>query len=344
MINANLENNNVHHNNVERLKKNIRIQLSEDPNLSRKQKRRLTKRLQGADATDLPEIVEAIKEQSHEVHLENTKKNNRKSNINRKLTRNSIGFIVGGLALSGVGLLATGLRPETKPDLSLRIAAPNPFSEPYMSAFPSGLAMPLLHYHNPLGRKIGHCADIFSDMSQTLGASLIDVGIKSFTPENREKEKKKRIQHLRKKQEENKEYLQEYDAIKNQDAYKKIILKSVADSFFDDNKHILSDDSFKDYTFNSYSDFEKIIQEKIDAEDSDNSNEIKKLYQEFKETCDDYSLDDKDLQKIFTKKLFEKIINVKFKNYFFDKKEDNYSQFNQDINQLDVLLNRDYFL
>ncbi len=304
-------------NNVSKIRKKVKHTINQDTNLSWTDKRKFKKSFKNATDTDLPDIVDTAQEVSEK------KTNKKKQKIEKRIKKPtnslmpSIGLLAGGLALGGFALAAQNMMPRQVTPLPLIPATP--FDGPNMALFPP---MQLNNnIHNQADRNVSEIMSKGLNIAMAVSGLCLAEAVRPKTPEELEQKEQTRVKLLHDKIAIFDSNSQAYDAIKNNTAYRNLIVSREVNRFFDTaNIDLIQND--KSFTIKDEADFNTKIQEIITSDDdtADKAG-IKALYQEFKNLpkIQETSSSKEELQKHFIDKLFKKILYNKLRDSFISE-------------------------
>ncbi len=300
-------------NDVSRVKTQLIKTVREDKNISGRRiwragkKQHIIRTIKDATDKELADIVDTAQEVSEK------KTNKKKQKIEKRIKKPtnslmpSIGLLAGGLALGGFALAAQNMMPRQVTPLPL---------------MPSMFPMIQLNnnIHNQAERNISAMMPpgLLKMAMATAGVCLVEA-IRPKTPEELEQKEQTRVKLLCDK---NDTLLNSnskaYDDIKNDTAYKNLIVSREVNRFFDtENIDLIQND--ESFTIKDEADFNTKIQEIITSDDdtADKAG-IKALYQEFENLpkMRETSSSKEELQKHFIDKLFKKILYNKLRDSF----------------------------
>lgn len=319
--NANIADSTIKGIHQEKIKKQLIKQIKKDSNFSRKEKKHFLKDLSLInDPKELVSFTEELKKVSKENYNHKSTDIADKNEALPTLKDNGIaalktsGIILGGLATMGLGIAITAMRPAPLTDLST-LFAPDALTQPYMSAFPPVKLTRI--QNNAVNQQIDNKWKMVSSSLNDFGMLFLDKAVNNFSPEQRSKNRHINLEQQRKKLSRNYEYIKnKYDRLVNSKEYIELNAQSTLDKVLEHKNpiNILGDG----FTVQSENDFQDKIREAIEKQSDGDNKDLKELYNDFYNALDIEDKDNKkdDIKKLFSKKLFNKIIDKKFNHYF----------------------------
>lgn len=292
-------------------------------------KQKILKAIKKANAEELPEMLR-IAEEVSEKESAKRKREFEEGINNPKKPRipPGLGFFAGAFAIGGCALAVQNTLSE--PIVPLPLPYPTPFDGPYMAMFPP----PQLHYiQNPADNDINRILSQGSNVGMAIAGGFLMEAMRLRTPEGKEQTKQKKIAKSKKKLNRlNQNFAASaaaLNSIRKSPEFKNITLSNAIKDFVntkDENIQSLieGDNGFK---IDDYDDLKKQINGALDTnlQDADQSDatEMKKLYDEFKESpvIKKLNADEDAIKKIFTEEIAKTIMYHKLRNSLVDMKE-----------------------
>lgn len=303
--------------NVSKIRTKVKYTINQDTNLSWRDRRKLRVAIKNALEEELPDIIDVTKELSEQKVEKKKQKIEQRIKKPTNTTMQSIGLLAGGLALGGFALAAQNMMPRQVTPLPLTPATP--FDGPYMSMFPP---MQLNNnIHNQADRNISAVTSRVLNSAMAISGLCLAEAMRPKTSEELEQKEQARVKSLNNKIANLDNNNKTYDDIKNDTAYKNLLISQEANRFFNTANidSIQNDDNF---TIESENDFETKIQKIITSNDeTEDKAGVKALYQEFEKLSKIQEIhpESADIQKHFIEKLFKKILYNKLRDSFISE-------------------------